>query len=740
MKWISCTVLLALFISSETPPPSKEDDPAFRASMRSLVSEGNRQYVRSNRAGIKAAADSIDACLRSRSQAGLLHRNDSLEFTADWYKLLGDWHYENSNIDTASYPKAESFYFLARSIYSEHADIFGEDLDKNPMISRGLAQLYYKEGRYAEALKQVEMASEAFESAYLNGIFEEDDPLFEDWTDLQMQKAICLARFGKACEAEKMAEHLIETLPKDSERYYESLRKKAKIILLSGRSGRETQALPLYKSYFNWRKTDALSCLKGMTPAERQDYWMRMRPFVTDCFQLEEADPGLIFDVALFSKGLLLQLHLADKDPGSLSSLTFTWKDVQNSLPSDGCAIEFVQYEKDGQQRMGAVLIGNKGEPVWIPLLSPDTILNDLTDGKTNRSRISSTAGKNKNALYGNPLLQEMIWTGPLQKAIGPSQDIYFSPDGYLHQLAVEYLLPEALEGKRLYRLSSTRQLVLKRPSRLDAALIVGGITYQSEPGEGVSGNDSLAFRHLNHAHAVFSYLPGTREEAEATYAIRNCPADSLITGRAATEPAIRSLMGRYPILCLSTHGFFHADKVPAGTDLKTCLTDESLSQSVLALSGAGRSLGNPSFNPSHPDGLLSAAEVAALDLSKVDLAIISACQSGLGQVSADGVYGIQRGLKDAGAGSLIVSLWNVDDQSTSLLMRRFHEGLSLGKSVYEAFMDARASLIHPEDGKGYGVKTRRFNPRTMKADYILEEKAFDKPQYYNAFILIDAI
>ena len=736
MKRFPAAFLLAFALSSFVLQ-AQESDTAFRASMRRLVSEGNRQSDRSNRAGIKAVADSIASRLEARSQAGLLQRNDSLEFTADWYKLLGDWHYENSNIDTASYKKAEHLFLQAGHLYSAYAHIFGEDLDKGPMICRGLAQLYYKEGRYADALGQVEAALDAFEEAYGNGLFEEGDPLFVDWTDLRMQKALCLARLGKDGEAERMAERLLKDFPKGSERYYESLRKKAKIIMLSDRIGREKQALPLYRTYFDWQKKDALASLKTMTPAERQDYWMRMRPFVTDCFQLEGEDPGFLFDVAMFSKGLLLQFNAFDRNPETIKQLDYGWQDVQKRLPADGCAIEFLQYEKDERQRMGAVLLGKTGQPVWISLPSPDVILESQAGGKSIGSRISSTAGKVKNALYENERLREIIWTGELQQAIGENKDVYFSPDGYLHQLAIEYLLPEALEGKRFYRLSSTRQIILKRQPRLDAALIVGGITYLTDQRDNVPGNDSLAFRYLNGVHARFNYLPGTKFEAEAVRDIRNTPADSLLTGLTATEPALRSLMGQYSILCLSTHGFFRADSVPTGTDLKTCLTDESLSQSVLALAGVGKSIGNPLFDPSRQDGILSSAEIAELDLSKVDLAIISACQSGLGQVSADGVYGIQRGLKDAGTGALVVSLWNVDDKSTILLMKRFHEGLVQGKSVHEAFMDARASLMNPSEGNG--VKTRRFNPRTMRNEYI-EEEAFNRPQYYNAFILIDAI
>ena len=64
--------------------------------------------------------------IQSRSRAGILQRNDSLEFTADLYKLLGDWHYENSNIDMASYQKAGHYYLQASHIYTTYADIFGD--------------------------------------------------------------------------------------------------------------------------------------------------------------------------------------------------------------------------------------------------------------------------------------------------------------------------------------------------------------------------------------------------------------------------------------------------------------------------------------------------------------------------------------------------------------------------------------------------------------------------------------
>ena len=716
----------------------QEDDITFCNRMRSIVAEGNRQYELSNRAGIKAAADELENALSSRRKSGLLNKADDMEFTADLFKLRGDWHYENSNYDDKSYAEAEDCFINAIEIYQSEGDLY--DLDKIPMMHRELAQLYYKCGLYEDAYNSICMALSAFDDAFMNRMFIPGDALYYDWLDIQMQKAMCLARLGRTDEASKEADQLISLFEKGSEKYYETLRKKAKIIMLSDKPGCAKQALPLYRSFYDWRKKDALSVLKDLTPVQRQDYWMRMRPFVTDCFQLEGEDPGFIFDVALFSKGLLLQLNAFDRNPDAINTLNYTWKDIQKSLPADGCAIEFVQYEKNGVQKLGAVVVRKKGQPIWVSLMDPDTFLAYETGGKVNESRIYSSAGYVKNALYQDNELNGKIWNAALLDALGDSRKIYFSPDGYIHQLAIEYMLPESLADKKLYRLSSSRQLVSKRTPHLGSALIVGGLTYLTEVATEPEGNDALAYGYLNDVHAYFSHLSGTKDEAERIYAARSCAGDSLIMGNAASEPGIRSLMGQYSIVNLSTHGFFNAAEVPQGTDLKPCLTDETLSQSSLALSGANKSLWNLSFDTRNQDGILSAAEIATLDMSKVDLAVISACQTALGRVTGDGVYGIQRGLKNAGAGAIVVSLWSVSDKATALMMARFHANIAAGMDIHDAFFAARQSLIDKNEEDSPSIKVRKFNPRTMSVQYVSETEEYREPQYYDAFILIDAI
>lgn len=724
-------LFLLSFVSAGQVIP--EDDYSFRERMRSIVSDGNHQYDRSNRDGIKAAADSLEKALNSRRLSGLLNKADELEFTADLYKLRGDWHYENSNYDEDSYSIAEDYFLAALRIYLSRDDVI--DLAAKPVIRRELAQLYYKEGLYDNAHYNICQAISAYDEAFLLQMFIKGDPLYYEWLDLRMQEAMCLARLGRADEAMAIADEVIGLFKKGSQDYYESIRKKAKIIMLSESVGKAKKALPLYKTYYEWRKKDAIAILKGMTPSERQDYWMRMRPFVTDCFMLEGEDPGFIFDVALFSKGLLLQMNAIDRNPDALKTLNLGWKDIQKSLPADGCAIEFIQYENG----LGAVVVRKKGLPLWVPLMSPKEFISYEIDGIPNEKRIYTTDGSAKNAMYEDEGLKHKIWTDDLCASIGGCAKVYFSADGYIHQLAIEYMLPEQIADKKLYRLSSCRNLVVRRKLQPGAALIAGGITYLCDVDTSTGGNDALAYNYLASAGAYFKYLPGTRDESEWIYSYRKNPRDTLLKEDLASEHAIREMIGNYSILHLSTHGFFDAAEVSQGTDLKPCLADESLSQSSLALSGASKTLWSFSFDPRNQDGILSAAEIATLDMSKVDLAVLSACQTALGGVSADGVYGIQRGLKNAGAGAMVLSLWSVNDKATASFMSIFYMNLTQGMDIYEAFGSARKSLMEGEEVLPQTNK-RQFNPRTGKVSYVSEAQVYDKPQFYDAFILIDAI
>ena len=724
-------------------------DGEFRQQIWQIVSEGNHQYECSYRHGINQMADKLEYALHMRSAAGLLNQEDSLEFTADLLKLRADWHYENGNYDTLSYRQAESLFRQAISIYTDNSFLSGP-LNRLPVIQREMAQLMYKLGRYKEALDYTSKALEAYIVAFDNGDFVKGDDEYVTMLDLKSQQAMCLARMGNTYKALKTIDTLMYEYPKNSEGYYELLRKQGKIILLSGQKEAEKKALSIYKKYMAWRKADALRTLGIMTSKEREDYWMRIRPFVADCFQLEGIDAAFLYDVVLFSKGLLLQLNrmsgYGKASTIALASLKYTWQQVQGKLKEDDCAIEFLQYEKNGMKLMAALVMHNSGKPQWVAMMAPEDFMNYEVGPWKNSERIYTTNGARKNQLYNDSTLRNKLWNDQLQETIGKMRRIYFAPDGYLHQVAIEYMLPDKMSDVDAFRLTSTRRLMEPQGGRADAALIVGGVRYDVSDEESNSNigtehwkNDTIAYAYMKQIRANFEYLPGSLTESDSVRHFRACPKDTLLTGSAATELAFRTLCSQYPIINISTHGYFGASEIPQSTDVKTSMSDESLSQCVVAMAGANTNISTQDFDARYVDGILSAAELAESDLSNVDLAIISACQTGLGYVTSDGVFGIQRGLKNAGVKSLIVSLWNVNDRSTSLLMSRFHRNLRNGMPTHQAFMEARRSLTGTDVEKK-GGSSKIFNVGTLTEQTLYDDESFDEPQFMDAFIVIDAI
>ena len=738
---VGATVLLTLTTATA-------DD--WHDMMHNLVREGNRQYERSYRRGILLYADSIKAELPNCSTM-----KDSLEFGAAYLKLMGDYHYENSDYDEQSYTAAEDCYRQALAIY-EGNRIFNGRLDCAPMMHRELAQLYYKQERYEEARAQMAQACEAYGYALQRARIDSCD-----YFDICAFMAMCDARLGIDSSAEIDA--ALAHYANDSEKYYEALRKKGKITLLAGGSGAD--ALAYYKDYFTWRRNDALATLATMTAEEREDYWMRMRPFVADAYQTEDADAAFLYDITLFAKGLLLQIErLSGRGKSSaeaLASLSYTWRDVQRRLRKNECAVEFIQYEKDGRQLMAALVLRSSGKPQWIACCAPDDILSYNCNGMSCRERLTTTNGYRKDDLYNDSTLCAMLWSDELLEAVKECKKIYFAPDGYLHQIAIEYMFPTqsaTITRPKIYRLTSTRRLMERGTAKNNGgqpALLIGGVDYDGSinasdaaNADSVSHapNDTIARSFIRGANARFNYLKGTKAEVDSIYATRSCSADTLLTGGTASEIAFRSLCSDYPVVAVATHGYFGAEQVPMGTDLKPCYTDESLSQSIIALAGCNASMSAPTSGDGNEyDGLLSAREISRCDMSATRLAIISACQTGLGYITADGVYGIQRGLKNAGVESMIVSLWNVNDEATSLLMTTFHKCLSQGMTTTDAFNAARQALVDTAQTDSETTTTTkfRFNAAKLINERVSTTKKstdYSSPQFTNAFILIDAI
>ena len=509
-------------------------DSVFKDYMVSLKNKGNDCYAQYDRLGVSQVISDYKQALAQRKSAGMLDAADEACYMMDLWKLQGDFYYLQS--DYADYPQevAEAYknaeqnyksYLHACQAQESHSGRMGEY-----MAHRELGQLYYKQERYLDAVHEMEMAV----NGVVNFISDEDMQY-----DVLVQYAICLARTGQYEEALSCVDEVLGIYEeKGSSRFAEVLRKKAKILMLreeqDGING-SAEARDCYKKYFSQKKTDALKRFMGMPSQEREQYWLGIRPFVVDCYRIENADAELLYDVTLFAKGLLLQL---DSAGGGRLDIHVTWQMVQQSLKPDACAIEFVQYEKYGQQQMGALVLKKTGVPVFVKMASPDSVWHHVVADKTVLERLAKTDRAQFNAIdqvYNDSTgLFRIIWNAALVEAIGNVNKVYFAPDGYIHRIAVEYMLPEEVSAWEMFRLTSTRRLLQQTSATGGKALIVGAVNYAAKIDYEEGTNDALAYRNMG--RVTFGNLKTSRQEVETIMASRQSTSDVLLVGDKATE------------------------------------------------------------------------------------------------------------------------------------------------------------------------------------------------------------
>ena len=423
--------------------------------------------------------------------------------------------------------------------------------------------------------------------------------------------------------------------------------------------------------------------------------------------------------------------------------LRIEWPQIQRELRPDELAIEFIYYpSRQGRGQYGALLLSTQQKsPLFIPLMD-DEELNEIP----------------KKELYTTTRLSEIVWK-PLKNYLSKVKRVYFAPVGELYNLGIENLPHWKDKGRymadtwQLYRLSSTREIVLskekKRPRQYTAA-IFGGMTYDSHPE--VTADDETEQWDSSYEHAA-KYLPGTKTEAEEIYATllgHQIPCE-IYLGAEATEKTLKNLSGHVPTdMHIATHGFYWTDKEVNAHDMQGRLqflsmynnlddADKALTRSGLLFSGANQALTGHKMSYRNDDGVLTAKEISLLDLRGLDLLVLSACQTGLGKVTGDGVFGLQRGFKKAGATTMLMSLWKVDDKATRLLMTYFYSNLMSGMSKHASLIKAQEQLRKTEmesvsrNRRGVGARAKRAKKNQQK-------KTYSDPYYWAAFILLDSM
>lgn len=403
-----------------------------------------------------------------------------------------------------------------------------------------------------------------------------------------------------------------------------------------------------------------------------------------------------------------LMRYVADQ-PDFLMQLNTTWQDVQGRLNNGEAAIEFINLHgivptdlDTFHPSIGALVLTKDSAPTFV-YLTKVAELNSLYEYDDNGIRRNDLfyKGITKVELYNK------IWK-PLIPFLNNATTIFYAPTGALHSINLDFIGQNECDmlsdRYHLHRLSSTRELCNENqhnPSK--EAVLYGDIAYSVKTHK-IEEKPTSKLRSTT--RAGFCPLKGTAAEidtirSELTYYDYS---NRSFSDTIATEMSFRRLSKNIPqILHIATHGFYYTknaarEEIGTGNFIAFQLPKPELYRSGLALTGAQDSWKVENFqqyldSDQRNDGILLSAEIAQMDLYGLDLVVLSACETALGEVTSEGIYGLQRAFKLAGAKSIIMSLWKVDDDATQKLMTHFYQNFLSGMTKRKALLMAQKTL-----------------------------------------------
>ncbi len=399
-----------------------------------------------------------------------------------------------------------------------------------------------------------------------------------------------------------------------------------------------------------------------------------------------------------------------------VSSQPVTIEAVQKLIPTDAALVELVFYqpyqpkvggkEQPEKPRYGAYILRSQGEPQWLDVGEAKAIDKVVQEFRT---AVVDTRQKTKAIQTGRTL--DALLMQPIRQKLGNVRQILLSPDSQLNLIPFAALVDEnnrylvenynityLATGRDLFRLanrttSQQQPVVLANPDFDNSGK---GSQATSARGEGMRSVDLTNFQ--------FSALPGTAAEAQELAPL--LPNATILTGAEATETVLKQV--RSPsILHIATHGFFLQDVplvAPPGRggiaveaiatgDRPSKLTSANLENPLLrsGLVLAGFNLRQSGAE----DGVLTALEAAGLNLIGTKLLVLSACQTGLGDIAnGEGVYGLRRAFAIAGVESQVMSLWYVSDAGTKELMVKYYQRLLKKEGRSEALRQTQLEML----------------------------------------------
>lgn len=426
-----------------------------------------------------------------------------------------------------------------------------------------------------------------------------------------------------------------------------------------------------------------------------------------------------------------------------------SWRDVQTRLSKKDVAIEFALTEKNATSPamfVALLLQHNAQNPIVAPLCNYDDLKNLIdkyTDSKTGYANIYDIPD---NSLY------QLLWS-PLQDYLKGVKNIYFAPYDLLNNINFSAIRFEDTKKRigdmySLHRLSSTAKLCESASDNTYKKMVAfGGIDYNNYDSlvnttQSVhkSSNSDDSYSDVRGLVEEWNTLDKTKPEVQHIQSAltKSDIAIQVHTDTNASEEQFKKLSGdSVNIIHLATHGYyFKANDAKKmlffnNPNREIPMNIDSGARSGLILSG-GNIAWKGETHAGREDGVLTAKEILGMDLSSADLVVLSACQTALGDIRNDGIYGMQRNIKMAGARSMIMSLWQVSDEATERMMTAFYCNLSHGNSKKQAFNKAIAKVR-----KAYQKKFQKGKDSQKHRD-IGSTARDDSSYYWAAFVMLD--
>ncbi len=577
---------------------------------------------------------------------------------ASIYTLTGDVYYQIKN-----YKKAEEFYNKSKDLYEK---FFSATHPEYVKVLSKLSKVYYMEKDYKRSKRMVEESLENYENfikLYFPALSERAKAKY--WNTIK----------GDFEFYNTLAFSNLEDFKDLTEKVY-NYQLLTKALLLSSSIKIRERILnstdeDLKNQYNEWVvKKEKLTLALSMSAAQLLE---------------NEINPNtLLQEVEAIEKELSQRSELFGQ---AFDNKRITFEDVKKSLLPNEVAIEMVRYRHFNHTFTDSVIYA--ALYVRNEFAKPKAIL--LKDGHKMETRFFKYY---RNTIMGkvHDDISYAVYWEPLYKEIGQAASIYLSADGIYNQINLETIAtPDGkyvIDNSNIVLVSNTKDMYVRKiktriASTENTATIFGNPTFYLTASAGQS----------------VSSLPGTEKEVNQVQFMLKQKGwtTNEYMEKTATEERVKELNSP-KIFHIATHGFYKpTEQVRMEEELEgneATLTQNPLMRTGLLLKGAGDLLDKTNHNYNMDNGILTAYEAMSLNLDKTDLVVLSACETGLGELqSGEGVYGLQRAFLVAGAKVLIMSMFKVDDDATQKLMLKFYQKWLNSGNMRVSFIDAKKEL-----------------------------------------------